>query len=185
MNGITFANLPQLAIVDLFRNVCINKLFEVELGSSKFRRKISRSCSSADFMRKSISCTFSIICDGIREEKFIRAYGNNLGCCELEYGIHIDEPDYTFDTNTNYTQLEVLMIAHQQNVEFLPILVHESFPIIKVYWIVNTPIQKISKINFEKLYELKVLKLDRNQIEVIKSDTFSDLKNLHIIIVCK
>lgn len=186
MNGAAFANLQQLVIVDLARNTCINKLFEIERGSNKFRRKISRSCMpDAVDVKKEISCITSIACDEMQEQRFIQAYGNASGCCELEYGINIDSPDYSFAANANESNLEVLIIGHQQNVEFLPVLVHKRLPGLKVYWIVNTPVPRISKRNFEKLYKLNVLQLDRNRIETIKSDTFEDLTSLKYFGLCK
>lgn len=164
--------MPQLVEVDLRFNVCIDKFFEVEGSSNKLRRKISRNCASADFVKKQISCITSTACDAKR---------GMAKCCELEVGTHIDEPDYTFVNDTNYVTVEVLIITHQQNVEFLPVSIHEKFPNLKLYHVVKTPVPKISKKNFEKMFKLQELKLDRNQIEIIKSDTFEDLISLQKI----
>lgn len=174
MNGAAFANLPQLAKLDLSSNVCVNKLFTIESCSSTFRRKISKNCASDDATRKQLSCSASIACD---EE----VGGWQDKCCELELGTVIDSSDYTFVADTNFATVEILIIAHQRNVEFLPILDHERFPSVELYYVVNTPVKKISKKNFEKMFKLENLKLDRNQIEVISSDTFEDLVNLKLI----
>lgn len=181
MNGIAFANLPQLVQLDLRLNVCIGKLFEIDLGSNTFRRKISRSCASAEVAKKLLSCTTSIACDEMRDEWFHEANSDASHCCELDYGTFIDAPDYTFTADTADKKFDFLIIKHQQNVEFLPVMVHDGFLMLKFYWIVNTVLPKILKKNFEKLYELKMLTLDRNQIEVIKSDTFEDLVQLEWI----
>lgn len=174
VNGAAFANLPQLVEVDLRFNVCINKFLEIGRGSKTFSRKFFRHCVSADVVNKQITCRTSIFC-------FESRFDYSSGCCGLEYGTFIDGPDYTFAGDTNYTGIDFLIIKHQENVELLPVSVHQSFPFLKYYFVVNTPVQKVTKKYFEKMYKLERLKLDRNQIEVIKSDTFEDLVNLWMI----
>lgn len=187
VNGIAFANLPQLVIINLEYNECINKLFEIERGSNNFRRKISRKCASADFKKQQLSCITSMACDLIYPNwnSEIFSSDNPSICCELELGTVIDAYDYTFVADTKYTPVKRLFINHQQNVEYLPVSVHERFPVLETYEVVNTPVQKISKRNFEKLFMLKYLKLDRNEIEVIRSNTFEDLISLEMIDICK
>lgn len=176
VNEVAFSNLPQLVEINLEGNDCINKLFEVEGDSIKFHRKVLRSCLSDNVVKTQLSCITLTACD---EER------GDTSCCELEYGTIIDDPDHTFVPDTNYTAVVDLVIKHQQNVEFLPVLIHERFPSLKKYYVVNTPVQKISKNNFEKLFKLKQLHLIRNQIEAIKSNTFEDLNNLEEIQICK
>lgn len=176
MNGVALANLPQLVLVDLRDNVCINQLFEIEGGSNTFRRKVSKKCASGDDVKKQLSCMTSTACSELQD-----LWHTKADCCELEYETLIDTPDYTFAGHINYTTVEILIIKHQQNVEFLPVLAHERFSVLKVYFISNAPVQKISKKNFEKLFNLAYLMLDRNQIEIIKSDTFEDLLRLERI----
>lgn len=172
MHGIAFANLPQLAEVDFWENACINRLFTVGGDSNNFLRKISRNCASANVVKKQLSCSASTACD---EKRSVEK------CCEMDYGTVIDTPDQTFLADTNYATIAVLLITHQPNVEFLPVLVHERFPALNSYEVVNAPVQKISKKNFEKMYELEWLTLERNKIEVIRSDTFEDLISLKFI----
>lgn len=184
MNGVAFADLPQLVWLGLWLNRCISKEFEIENGSKKFRRKISRNCGSVDVAKRKLSCSVTSSSYLDRVIRNIQAYVN-LGCCEVRSNSQIDAPNYTFVADKKYATLENLVIIHQQNVEFLPISVHETFPNLKVYSVKNTQIQKISKKNFGKLSKLEVLNLDRNQIEVIKSDTFEDLVNLKWIFISK
>lgn len=186
MNGVAFTNLPQLALLDLKYNVCINKFFGIDRGQNKFRWKISRNCAPADGVKKKITCSASSACNEMRDEWFEGRLGraqDSSGCCELDYGTHIDAPDFTFVADTNYALVETLAIAHQQNVEFLPVSIHEIFLSLKFYMVINTPVPKVSRRNFEKLHKLVFLNLDRNQIEVIKSDTFKDLVNLKWICI--
>lgn len=177
MNGAAFVNLPQLVKLDLRSNDCINRLFEIKSGSKAFRRKILRNCASSDVVKNQLSCITYTACNDI--------YMYQQYCCELEFGTIIDAPDYTFATERNYSAFKTLTIAHQQNVDYLPISVHERFPILTEYYVKNTAVSRISKNNFEKMFQLEELHLDRNEIEVIKSDTFEDLVNLKVISISR
>lgn len=173
MNGIAFANLPQLTELNFEHNRCIHKQFTiVPCSSNRFRQKISKRCASAGILKKHMSCSASPTCDAYPYSS------NTLKCCELEVGTIVDSPDFTFSVHANYTVIEMLIIKDQQDVEFLPISVHESIPMLKEYQVINTPVSKITKKNFEKMYKLRRLLLERNRIEVIRSDTFEDLINL-------
>lgn len=183
MNGVDFANLPQLVELDLERNVCIDRKFMIDRSSNTFRRRISRNCPSTDATGKQIACKSSIGSSEGIEKLFSNRYNRSAGCCTLQHKTIIDSPDYTFANNLNYRGLEMLHIFHQRNVEFLPVLVHETFPILKFYRVVSTPIQKVFRKNFEKLNRLEMLHLEQNQIDVIKNDTFEDLVNLKEIFI--
>lgn len=169
MSGLAFANLPRLSILSLAVNTCNEKLdFDAGGDLKKFLRKISRNCASDDVADRKVSCSPFSKCESLK----------NYGCCVVEPGSRIDSDDYSFVANANYSQLEILRIVKQRNIEFLPVSVYKSFPKLKIYYVANTPVQKISKKNFEKLYELWALYLENNQIEVIPSDTFEDLVKL-------
>lgn len=185
MNGVAFANLPQLVAVDLKLNVCIDKFYATERASNVFRRKVTRNCASSDAARKEISCSASSTCTEDIDRLFIRSYNRTAGCCILEYGTLIDSPDYFFGNNNNYEKLEIMMILRQRNMEFLPVRLNERFPNLKFYWAIDTPVTRIFKKNFEKMQSLTLLSLIRNQIEVIRSDSFEDLINLKQIYISK
>lgn len=176
VNGIAFVNLPQVVVINLRQNSCIGKVFEIQRGSNNFRRRISRHCASADVVKKQLSCISPIACN---EER--RSWYDHSGCCELDYGTVIDATDFSFIADKTYTIFKCLNVEHQPNIEFLPISLHERFPNLKVYSVKNAPVRKISKKNFEKMFRLEQLFLDRNQINVIKRDTFEDLINLEFI----
>lgn len=159
--------------------------FETERAPNVYRRKISRNCASPETVRKEVSCTSLIACSEDLAGEFFEAYNRSSGCCELKYGTHIESPDYTFAANSQYKSLEIIYIIHQHNIEFLPVSVHKMFPILKFYVVENTHVQKLSKQNFEKMYEISMIYLEGNQIEVIRSDTFQDLVNLKEIYICK
>lgn len=186
MNGAAFANLPQLVMVNLRGNVCIDKYFTPDNDLKASRRKISRNCVDAtDAARKEISCTAAVACVEDMGQFYMDLYNKTPGCCEVEHGINIDSPDYSFVADANYANLEIIYISYQPNIEFLPVLIHESFPHLKMYSASVIPVQKITKRNFEKLFELEVLFLVKNRIEVIKGDTFEDLINLKRIIISR
>lgn len=181
--------LSQLVDVDLSTNDCIDKKFYIEQGSIYFLRKISRSSEAADIGKNQISCITSSACDNWPIDCSYFSFKCNpwsFGeCCELELGTTIDAFDYTFAKDTKYTKVLGLVIKHQQNVEFLPIMLNKRFPNLKKYWVGKTPVRKISKQNFEKLFKLEELTLYQNKIEAIKSDTFEDLISLKRIMISK
>lgn len=181
MNGNAFANLPQLVRVDLLDNVCIDRYYWTERSLKTFHRKISRNCGSKNLAQKEISCKISNACDEEMQGWFFQWYQRSASCCHLKYGTVIDSPDYSLNAKENYTSREVFSIAHQRNVEFLPVSNHEKFPNLKFYSVVDTPTKKITKKNFEKLFQLELINFKFNQIEVIKSDTFEDLVSLKAI----
>lgn len=179
MNGIAFANLPGLISIDLKNNKCISSTFEIEKSWSEIRRKITRRCGSADPTRKQIFCADF----PFRESNLTHSSKINQSCL-VDPETYIDTPDFIFAKNLKRASCAYLQIYQQLNIEFLPVLVHEQFPNLKVYAVKNAPIRRISKKNFEKLYELKRLHLESNQIEMITSDTFEDLINLEKIQIC-
>lgn len=103
----------------------------------------------------------------------------------MKFEAFIDAPDFYFRADQDKINTLYFFIIFQQNIQFLPILLHESFPLLKEYYVTNTAVPKISKKNFEKLFKLEMLSLDENQIEVIRSDTFEDLISLKEIKISK
>lgn len=183
MSGVAFANLPVLVVLELKNNDCIDKEFTIGSDPNVFRRKISRNCALSDTNRHEISCWSVTKCGEELDEKFFMLNNKTSSCCNLESRTHIDLPDYTFEAGKNYTDLEIISIVFQRNIEFLPISVYKNFPTLRMYFVKNTPVRKISKKNFEKLNQLVALTLMSNEIEVIRSDTFEDLISLQILMI--
>lgn len=179
IGGIAFAYLPRLDHVDLSRNICANKVYKADHASAIFRRRISRKCAPADeTFKKEILCKASFVCEFPEKQAFFLQYRRISNCCYLGAKTRIDSLDYAFDEAKNYSDIELFQIKHQSFIEYLPVSVHKSIPNLKYYSISHTPIHKITKKNFEKMYELGVLSLDNNRIETIRSDTFQDLIKL-------
>lgn len=178
MNGIAFANIPRLSGVDLSGNVCVDEIFTTQPFVGAFRRAISRNCATNNFTKKEISCKIFTSCDDRFKGSPFELFNRASGCCELESGTYTDSSEYSFIASEDYASLEAIFIQFQGNMEFLPVSVHERFHALKIYSIANTPVKKVSKKNFEKLFKLEILRLVDNRIEDIKSNTFEDLTSL-------
>lgn len=76
------------------------------------------------------------------------------------------------------TSKTMMYLNSNNDIYFLPVSVHESFPNIEHYAAERCSIQEISKKHFENLTELQKLWLDGNFITKIKSDTFEGLDKL-------
>lgn len=74
-----------------------------------------------------------------------------------------------------------LTFLGNKNIRYLPINVAGSFPNLIAYGASDTSISEIWKDNFKNLRQLRALSLFKNQIEIIFSDTFEDLKNLEFL----
>lgn len=183
MNGMAFANVPRLIAVGLKNNICVDKNFAIQ-NQNSFRRRISRNCALAGVARKEISCKANWPCVESATERFLLLFNRTATeCCILDFEVIIDAPDYAFVSDANYRNIEVINILYQQSIEFLPVLVYAKFPNLKFYQVMETPIQKISKENFKKMFKLWFLLLQSNQIEVIKKNTFEDLISLKYLTI--
>jgi Leucine-rich repeat (LRR) protein len=78
-----------------------------------------------------------------------------------------------------------LTLSNNDKIKFLPSKVAENFPNLLGYRASGCGIKKISKQDFTGLSKLKWLFLSRNEIEVIKEDTFQEVKNLEFLTLCK
>lgn len=182
MNGVAFANMPSLAEVWLNGNVCINRIFSSENVPHKFRRKVSRNCAPADSIKKQITCTNVHMCN---IELLVNFGNRTASCCYVQHATIIDTTNDSFVVDERDKDLEILVIHRNQHVEFLPVLVHETFPNLIGYSVKDTPIKSISKRNFEKLHKLEVLWLEGGQVETIRSNTFEDLSSLRMLMIRK
>lgn len=74
-----------------------------------------------------------------------------------------------------------LNLFRNQRIQFLPVYINLKFPKIIRLEATGCSINKISKDNFQGLFQLYELNLDENFIEKIRSDTFEDLTSLKYI----
>lgn len=75
----------------------------------------------------------------------------------------------------------ILRFWGNRNIFYLPVKVHEKFNNLMGYYAPKCSIKFIAKANFEKLFKLRYLMFDDNQIERISSDTFEGLMSLDTI----
>lgn len=75
----------------------------------------------------------------------------------------------------NASNVTALYMPNNPNVEYLPIGLHEVFPLLNVLEATACAIGKVSKANFIGLKQLSFVWLRQNLIETIESETFSDL----------
>lgn len=87
--------------------------------------------------------------------------------------------------NSSYTtiiktvaEITKLEFNHNKKIFFLPVEVAFSFPNLVTYSALNCSIKTIAKIHFKNLKMLESLDLKKNQIEVVRSNTFEDLSSL-------
>lgn len=80
------------------------------------------------------------------------------------------------------TKLDIggLKLEDKENVKFLPNNLH-TFPGIEIIQITNCSVTSVSKNHFRALSKLWFLNLERNKIENIASDAFTDLVSLEIL----
>lgn len=181
VNGVAFDRMPFLEQVQLEGNVCIDKEFRSDSIPDNLYRKVSRNCASDDFPRQRVFC--NPFADCFNFENF------NDTCCFVKTETIIETSSNSFAdyllVKKFYAKLTVLLIHNQRRIEFLPVLVHETFPHLIAYSVDNTPIRSISKKHFEKLHELEILRLEGGLIEAVRSNTFEDLTKLKKISISK
>lgn len=100
--------------------------------------------------------------------------------CELQLTTSIDFEGVTVISPWE-TSIEALDFFRNRKIAFLPIGVAEAFPTLFYYGAAFCSLTKVRKENFMNLNNLKQLDLRQNQIEVISSDTFDDLKSLEVL----
>lgn len=74
--------------------------------------------------------------------------------------------------------VQMLDFGYNKKIAFLPVKVAISFPALKIYAANDCSIKTIAKVNFKDMQVLMELTLEKNQIEIIRSDTFEDLISL-------
>lgn len=97
-------------------------------------------------------------------------------CC-LVLDSTIDAPNYSFSHAKN-DSVSVLDFSRNRQIQFLPIHVHKSFPHLVSYAAEYCNVQNLSKQNFEQLFHLRNLNLNRNKIESFNTVVFEDLVSL-------
>lgn len=101
---------------------------------------------------------------------------DGLTCAVTNYTA-IDSPD-SIISGTQNNEIDELNLSYNRKVKFLPVSLNQKFPNLKFYQASRCSLHEISKKNFEQLINLRELRLSRNEIEIIQSDTFQGLTKL-------
>lgn len=96
----------------------------------------------------------------------------------------ITSNDYSFSYQRNESIGAVDMNGNRK-IHFLPVNPANSFPSLKAYCAERCSVKIIYKENFKGLLQLKRIQLQGNQIQKIDDDTFEDLLQLEILVLCK
>lgn len=97
--------------------------------------------------------------------------------CRLDNNTVINEDNVTFAGLEN-SEVNRIVFDKNQDIKLLPVKVYEKFPNVIEYWAQWIGLKKISALNFEKLWNLKILQLGFNKIEFIPDDCFANLNKL-------
>jgi Leucine rich repeat len=132
---------------------------------------------------------------------FFEDYGDQLSCetigkinrddfhkdletCYMEEKTSIPKTGVKF-SDTREDSIQGLIFNSNKNIFYLPERTGKKFVSLLFYEAVDCSISSISKVNFDGLKNLKRLNLERNTIQKISSDTFSELARLEILILSK
>lgn len=166
MKGSVFDNLPALKNVDLEANLCVNQIFLSEESVRGLSNTVSGACDKKGTQ---------IACEEISsQEKF----------CKMRNYTIIRDITYTISDPFN-EKVETMSFSNNRNIEFLPILLHQTFPNIYIFSASRCAIKEISKGNFENLVQLDSIYLEENEIYAVLKDTFEGLQNLQTLYLSK
>lgn len=75
--------------------------------------------------------------------------------------------------------VQEVTVAGNSRMKFLPVKLGEDFfPNLLVYWIFNSGLEEISRLNFVDLVKLEELHIERCHLKAVQKETFDDLVNL-------
>lgn len=106
-----------------------------------------------------------------------------LATCFIEkQGIH--KPGFTISSRRD-ENITGIWFDQNQHIKYLPENVADRFPNLIGFSAESCGIKSISRENFKGLTELKHLWLKENMLEMIPTNTFSDLVSLEKLHLCK
>lgn len=171
MNGLLFQNLPRLSRVNLEGNECIDEYIQDKDPLQRSSARIDRQCGYIE------STTTDVSCESIAPRRYSK-------CCFLNNATSIDTTNSSF-SGVRDDSVREINLAHNKKINFLPIRVNDKYPELRSYDAANCSVKTIAKLNFERMVNLKYLKLSSNEIETLDSDTFEDLANINYLSIGK
>lgn len=175
MNGRLFKPLMGLRILNLLSTACISKKFK-KAALQSIPEKVNAKCR---FEEEEIS-DLGLICETLLQKVRGTDFPSSGDHCLMNGSAVIYKKDETFHFMLDRSVIG-LDFNNNKKIEYLPVKVHRVFPNLKEYMADHCSIREISRKNFEKLYEIKAIMLEHNQIEKLPSDTFTELPLLLVI----
>lgn len=165
MNGLAFQYQPVLHRLNVEGNECIDEYIPTKEILMRSFARIDRQCGFIESTMTGISC----------ESISPRRYNK---CCFLDNSTSIENANTSF-SGVRDDSVREINFAHNKKIYFLPIRVNDKYPELRSYDATNCSLKTISKQNFERMVNLKYLKLFLNEIEKLDSNTFEDLVNIN------
>lgn len=181
MKGALFEHLPALQEINLEANECIDQNFQSEEEVRGIFKTVNGTCgfdkngteiACEEVSSASFSDTFDLMdffMNGLPDD-------DSHETCNMKSYTIIRDNNYTISDMFN-EEVEVMDLSGNRNIEFLPILLYDTFPSITIYHAARCSIREILKENFKNL-DLKEVNLQENQIYAVSRDTFEGLDNL-------
>jgi hypothetical protein len=98
----------------------------------------------------------------------------NVKTCYMRTQTSIDGKGFKISSSRD-ENVKAINMGWNKKIIFLPESPADVFPNLEMYYAPNCVIKEITRENFRGLIKLRVLDLDYNQIEIVRSDTFQDL----------
>lgn len=133
------------------------------------------------FLLKIVTCVFAenqISCESITKQSWI-VTGRQLTCFISPKAV-IDSKSFII-SSVRDEQIRALRFISNKQISYLPVNVHEKFPVLISFSAVACNIKSIFQRNFQNLNTLRELWLNGNQIKTIASDTFGSLTSLEYL----
>lgn len=106
----------------------------------------------------------------------------NYKCCLLTSATVISANNVTIGGLEN-SEIGGIAFHNNKKIQFLPVNVHKKFINLKYYMASDAAVKEISAVNFQRLFELRYLDLQNNQIEFIPNFCFDGLIMLNQILL--
>lgn len=131
------------------------------------------------------NCLDNVLGEEIECEELRALYCRGIDCkeCKMTENTTIDKANVTI-SNEDHTVV-TLSFSDNKKISYLPVNVAESFWNLWEYTAQDCSIKELFKANFAGLRDVHTLLLFNNQIELIYSDTFEDMRGLQMIFLSK
>lgn len=117
---------------------------------------------------------------GVDCEGYGRCRSGDRDCCLMDRMTSIASDNLRISAKRREF-IKGIKFFRNQRIQYLPVFINSKFPKIIRLEATGCSIKKISKDNFQGLFQLYELNLDENFLEEIRSDTFEDLKSVKYI----